>query len=141
MRPDRGFAAITAVFVLVVLAGLGVMLVAIFGAQQRSQAFDAQGIRAYQAAHAGAEIAAKLVIANAACPASAPFQLAGAPQLSDFWVKIDCPPPTSHNDAGGSLQMFQLTVTACNSAACPGSAADNYVERQLRLTVCQGTAC
>ena len=141
MRPDRGFAAITAVFVLVVLAGLGAVLVAIFGGQQRSQAGDILGVRAYQAAHAGAEIATKLVITNPVCPASAAFQIAGAPQLSDFWVSINDCVTSTHTDAGGSLNMFRLTVTACNNAVCPGAAADNYVERQLRITVCQGSAC
>jgi MSHA biogenesis protein MshP len=140
MRPERGFAAITAVFVLVVLAGLGVALVAISGAQQRSSALDVLGVRAYQAAHSGTEIATKLVIANGACPANTPFQLAGATELQDFWVQIACT-QSSHSDSGGALNMFQITVTACNTNACPGVAGASYVERQLRATVCQGAAC
>jgi len=141
MRLDRGFAAIAAIFIIVVLAGLGVAMVAIFGGQQRSQAFDTLGMRAYQAAHTGLEIGTNLTIRNGACPSNTPFQLSAAPQLSDFWVKIDCVPPTDHSDSDGTIKLFQLTVTACNNATCPGTAADNYIERQLRATICRGATC
>jgi MSHA biogenesis protein MshP len=144
MRPDRGFAAIAAIFILVVLAGLGVALVTISGAQQRSQAFDVLGLKAYQSAHAGLDAGISTIINTGGCPAGGTFAVPGAPVLADFRVTVVCtPPPVPASDAGGTLNMFQLVVTACNNATCPDTTGtvDNYVERELRATVCQGTAC
>jgi MSHA biogenesis protein MshP len=143
MRPDRGFATITAIFILVVLGAMGVALVTIFGGQQRSQAYDILGLKAYQSAHAGLDAGISTIINTGACPAAGTFALAGAPNLQDFNVTVACTPTPDISDAGGTLKMFDLTVTACNNATCPNNTGtvDNYVERQLRATVCQGTAC
>jgi MSHA biogenesis protein MshP len=144
MRPDRGFAAIAALFMLVVLALLGVALVTISGAQQRSQAFDVLGMKAYQSAHAGLDAAIAKILATGSCPAAAPaFPLPGATELQGFYVNVSCTQPLPpYNDAGGTLTMFEITATACNNATCPSSGGvENYVERELRATVCQGTAC
>ena len=139
MRPDRGFAAISAIFILVVLAGLGVALVTISAGQQLAQAYDILGMKAYQAAHAGIENALYEVLHNGACPGTPSYALGGS--LSDFRVQIDCVgPPPAFND-GGSISIYQITVTSCNRAACPGTPGDGYVERQLRASVCQGAAC
>jgi MSHA biogenesis protein MshP len=142
MRRDRGFAAITAIFILVVLAGMGVALVTIFGGQQRSQAFDILGAKAYQSAHAGLEAGISTILNTGGCPAGG-FSLAGTPSLQDFSVNVVCTPTPAISDAGGTLKMFELKVTACNNATCPNDTGTvaNYVERQLRATVCQGTAC
>jgi MSHA biogenesis protein MshP len=139
MRRDRGFAAISAVFILVVLAGLGAALVSIFAGQQSGQAYDVLGTKAYQAAHAGMENALYEVLHNGACPATSSYALGGA--LGDFHVNISCPSsPPSFND-GGTITIYDITVTSCNRAACPGTPGDGYVERQLRASVCQGAAC
>ena len=137
MRPDRRFAAISAVFVLVVLAGLGIALVTISSGQQRSQAYDMLGMQAYQAAHAGIENALHKTLRDDACPAAAPYQPAG---LSAFTVKIDCT-PTAISDPG-AITIYQITVTACNAAVCPpATPPEGYVERQLRASVCTGADC
>jgi MSHA biogenesis protein MshP len=144
MRPDRGFAAISAIFILVVLAGLGVALVTISGAQQRSQAFDVLGLKAYQSAHAGLDAGISTIINTGGCPPSGTFPIPGAPGLSDFNINVSCTQIAGPvTDAGGTLNMFQVVVTACNNATCPDTTGNvqNYVERQLRATVCQGTAC
>jgi MSHA biogenesis protein MshP len=139
MRRDRGFAAISAVFILVVLAGLGVALVAISGAQQRAQAYDVLGMKAYQAAQAGMENALYEVLHNGACPGTASYALSGS--LSDFHVQIACPSsPPAFND-GGSMTIYDITVTSCNQAVCPGTPGDGYVERQLRASACRGAGC
>jgi MSHA biogenesis protein MshP len=143
MRRDRGFAAITAIFILVVLAGMGAALVTIFGGQQRSQAYDVLGAKAYQSAHAGLDAAISTVIATGNCPAAGTFAVPGAPNLADFSFSVVCNGTPSLNDAGGTLKMFQISVTACNNATCPDATGlvQNYVERQVRATVCQGSAC
>lgn len=51
----RGFAIVSAIFILVVLAALGAFIVNISTSQQIGSALDVQGVRAYQAAHAGIE--------------------------------------------------------------------------------------
>jgi MSHA biogenesis protein MshP len=144
MRPSRGFAAISAVFILVVLAGLGVALVTISSGQQRSQAYDVLGMKAYQAAHAGIENALYEVLRNGACPGTPSYPLTGS--LSDFSVQIDCTPSAAVND-GGSITIYDITATSCNRPSatppplCPGTPGDGYVERELRASVCRGTAC
>lgn len=54
-RRVRGIAIVTAIFILVVLAGLGAFIVSIFASQQLGSALDVQGVQAYQAARAGLE--------------------------------------------------------------------------------------
>lgn len=133
---SRGFAAIAAIFVLVVLAGMGVAMVTISSAQQRSSAFDALGSRAYQAARAGIEVGVYQALRNDTC-ANTTFALTGA--LAAFSVQLQCT-VTSHVEvATPATRLFHITVTACNRASCPGSADATYVERQLRAVVA-GTA-
>ena len=55
MRRSAGIGLVTAIFLLVVLAGLAVAMVGISGAQHSASALDVQGARAYQAARAGIE--------------------------------------------------------------------------------------
>ena len=54
-RPQRGFAAIAAIFLVVVLAALGGFMVTFSNTQQLTSAQDVQGSRAYWAARAGLE--------------------------------------------------------------------------------------
>lgn len=134
MRAVRGFAAVTAVFILVVLAALGVALVTIFAGQQRSSAFDSLGIQAYQAAHAGIEFGSYQALKNSSCPASTSFALPGT--LSAFSVQVQCT-SDSHVEVDPTkpITMYQITATACNRGACPATADASYVERQLRVVV------
>ncbi len=132
----RGFAAVAAVFVLVVLAGMGVALVTISSAQQRSSAFDALGSQAYQAARAGIEVGMYQAVRNDAC-ANTTFALTGA--LAAFSVQLQCS-VTSHVEVvAPATRLFHITATACNRTSCPGTADATYVERQLRVVVA-GTA-
>jgi MSHA biogenesis protein MshP len=52
---NRGFAIVSAIFLIVVLAALGVGMLVFSRAQQSASANDVQGSRAYQAARAGIE--------------------------------------------------------------------------------------
>lgn len=128
-RRARGFAAIVAVFILVVLGGMGAVLVSVFSGQQRASALDALGIQAYQAARAGIEVGAYRAL-NGAC-AGTTFTLA------PFTVDVQCS-PTSHEEAGATIDVFHIVATACNRASCPANADGSYVERQLRATVADG---
>ena len=54
-KMQKGFSLITAIFLLVVLGGLGAVMMTFFSAQQQSSAQDVLGSRAYPAARAGIE--------------------------------------------------------------------------------------
>lgn len=127
-RKERGFGAVVALFVIVVLGGMGAVLVTVFNTQQRNSAADALGIQAYQAAHSGVEVAAFLALsANSCGDVSIPF--------APFTVRLQCT-RTQHVEGGQTINVYQLTATACNRNACPANANDeSYVERQLRATV------
>jgi len=124
---ERGFAAISALFLLVVLAALGAWMVSISSSQQVGSALDVQGSRAYWAADAGLEWAlAGLAGAPNTCPTPpTPFVVDG------FNLTMTC---TSQvfDEVGVSRTVYQLT-----SLASLGGAAGNmaYVERSLSASV------
>ncbi|HEY9381198.1 MAG TPA: hypothetical protein VIQ01_08125, partial [Burkholderiales bacterium] len=128
MRKARGFAAIVAVFILVVLGGFGAVVLTVFSAQQRSSAFDSLGTQAYQAARTGIELGAYQAIVGAGC-ANTSFAL-GA-----LTVNVQCT-ASVHIEAAQTITIYEITSTACNRPACPTNADGvNYVERQMRATV------
>jgi MSHA biogenesis protein MshP len=147
MFRNAGFAAVAAIFILVVLAGLGVVLVTISTTQQRSAAFDIQGVQAFQAARAGIEFGAYrtltagtaggLVAAGDCTPAIGLTKSKTTTFALNGWtVNVQCD-GTAHAEAviAPSINVYEITATACNRAACPGIADATYVERELRVTV------
>jgi MSHA biogenesis protein MshP len=128
---QRGFSLITAIFLLVVLAGLGTMAVTFFTAQQQSSALDVQGSRAYQAARAGIEWGAYQVLVNSTCISGSPT-LTGT--LSTFTVAVVCTPPTTSVDGAN---VYNITASAVNGST-PGSM--DYVERVMQATIASGVS-
>lgn len=139
-KGQRGFSLVSAIFLLVVLAGLGVAMVSISTVHHTSSAFDVQGIRAYQAARAGVEWGLFQRIQNNACASAASttsFALT-APTLSSFTVTVQCV-PTSGPTAAQS--RWTITSTACNQPAagtgsCPNTNPANreeYVQRVIEV--------
>ena len=93
---QRGFSLVTAIFLLVVLAGLGAAMVTFSTSQSQSLALDVMGSRAYQAANAGVEWAAYNIASNSvANPA--------ASGVANFG-------PTFGNALGGNLDVFDVSV-------------------------------
>jgi MSHA biogenesis protein MshP len=147
---QRGVTMVTAVFLIVVLALLGVFIVSVVGLQQSSQALDIQGVRAYHAARAGMEWAAFQVLdpnnnlpgvggtANIApCPASPTVLPVLAGSLSPFTVTVTCSATINAPTTEGNRNIgaYQVVSTACNQAPCPNaSPGAGYVERQLQAT-------
>jgi MSHA biogenesis protein MshP len=145
-RAQRGFSIVTAIFLIVVLAGLGVFIVSVTGLQQSSSQLDVQGVRAYQAARAGIEWAAYQVLdpnntlgsALAPCASTNLTGLAGS--LSAFTVTVTCV-SSDATEGNRNIRVFQVTATGCNSpgtgppASCPAAPATGYVERQLQATL------
>jgi MSHA biogenesis protein MshP len=129
---QRGFSILSAIFLLVVLAFLGVAMVTFSTTQHQSSAMDVMGARAYQAARAGIEWGAYQVLQNGGACAATTTLAAMPGTLSGFTVTVTCV-STPHSEAGVPVNVYQLTSTATQGAA--GTAG--YVERQMTVTITQ----
>lgn len=140
---QRGFAIVSAIFLLVVLAALGAFMVTFSSSQHAATAIDIQSVRAYQAARAGVEWAMHQVLdldpvngnypaadALPPCPAGA-FPSAGfaGTVLAGFTTTVSCT-RTTYTEGAKNIAMYAITATA-NSGA-PGT--PYYVERQVTVT-------
>lgn len=132
MRPDRlapkprqsGLSVISALFMLLLMAALGALMLTFSSVQHLTQAQDIQGSRAYWAARAGIEWGAYQVVNTHAC-ASATMSVEG------FSVTVGCTLHGPYDEGGSTVNVFRLTSTA--SQGTLGSTG--YVERQLQATV------
>jgi MSHA biogenesis protein MshP len=148
-KAQRGFTLVTAIFLLVVLAGLGAAMLAFSTAQQQSSTLDILGSRAYQASRAGIEWAAFQIVQSgvAAPPAGAggfaalcqaattSSSLSFAGTLSPFSVTVACN-ASSAVENSATVWMYGITSTATGVAGATVGSAD-YVERQMTVTIAQ----
>lgn len=130
IRTQRGVGIVTAIFLLVVLAALGVAIASVYSAQQTSSALDVMGTRAYLAARAGAEWGIYRQRIDNSCVSSATFAMPAGTTLSEFSVTVTCTPLTEHG-----ITRYRVISTACNQpgpAGCP-NASDHpdYVARVI----------
>ncbi|WP_223468007.1 agglutinin biogenesis protein MshP [Massilia soli] len=139
---SRGVGLVTAIFLLVVIAGLAVAMVTVFTTQQTSSALDVQGTRAYQAARAGIEWGVFKHQRPDPCNATNSFAMPQGTSLGAFTVTVACTliegPDTESGDTE-ALDQRKVTVVACNapSAAgtCPNpSNSSDYVQRVMEVT-------
>jgi MSHA biogenesis protein MshP len=132
---QRGFAAIAAIFLVVVLAALGTFIVTFSNTQQVTATQDVQGSRAYWAARAGLEWAVVAVpAAPSLCNAGAAAQIstAVAPASVDgFTVQVFCS-KNSYTEGSGTLTIFRMESRALSGGAV-GSLA--YVERSVSASI------
>lgn len=127
---QRGFAIVTAIFLLVVLAALGAFMLTFSTVQHITSAQDVQGARAYQAARTGIEWGAYQALRNASCTPSTSLSPGGT--QAGFNITVQCNLFSSpYTEGGGTVNMYQITSTA--SQGTVGSAT--YVERQLQATI------
>lgn len=140
-RCQRGFGLATAIFVLVVLAGLGAVMMTLFTAQQQSSALDILGERAYQASRAGIEWGAYQVLPASQAAYATACRSGGAAQtisplagtLAEFNVNVECT-ATSHVDVADTVWAYRLTASASGiQGASPGD--PDYVERVMQTTI------
>lgn len=137
---SKGFSLVSAIFLVVVIAALGVFAVTLSTTQQQSSALDVLGARAYQAARAGVEWGAYQVISNPAAincttgGASNPVAMPAAPStLAVFTVDVSCWGYAPASEAAHTVSMYRLISTATQgTVATPG-----YVERQMAATIAQ----
>lgn len=133
---SRGFSIVAAIFLLVVLAGLGAAIVIVSTTQQIGSALDVQGARAYQAARAGIEWGAYKRLRSSSCAPSTSFTFPTAPTLAGMTVTVTC---TSYADGSGGPTVYEIQSTACNQPSggvCPNaSPGNNYIERRMKVTI------
>lgn len=124
---QQGFAAIAAIFLLVVLAALGAFMLTFSNTQQLTSAQDLQGSRAYWAARAGLEWAVSSVIANPAqCPVPpAPFIVEG------FTLTMVCTRQV-YNEGAGNVTLFNFGATATQGGA---AGALGFIERSVSASI------
>ena len=148
---QQGFSLVTAIFLLVVLASLGALMMTFFTAQQQSSALDVLGSRAYQAVRAGVEWSAFQITQSQVVSPSGVFAtacqggtssvpvtpstqptLAGTP-LSPFSLVVSCGAASSVEGAN-NVWVYDITATASGvNGATPGSA--DYVEREIQVAI------
>lgn len=137
---EDGFSLVSAIFLLLIIAALGVFTLSIYTMQRTSASQDVRGVLAYQAAKAGIEWASyqiltpeNALVVNTIFPgcvsnmASVP-SFAGA--LSGFFVRVDCQ-LTEADEGGNKIRVYQLTATA-SKGTMPAS---DYVERQISASI------
>ncbi len=136
--PAHGFAIVSAIFILVVLAALGAFILSVSTSQHIGSALDVQGVRAYQAARAGIDWGLYRQLRDSSCPGSSTPSsfIATAPTLSDLTITVSC--QDTPGGSGGPT-TYAIISTACNQpsgGACPNTTAPgaNYIERRLTVT-------
>lgn len=123
-RAQHGFAAIAAIFLVVVLAALGGFMLTFSNTQQLTSAQDIQGSRAYWAARAGLEWG--IASATTACPAS-PTVLT----VDTFSVTVSCA-SQSYSEGAETVNILRFTSVAATAAAV-GSV--NFIERSVSASM------
>jgi MSHA biogenesis protein MshP len=132
---QRGFSLISAIFLLVVLAGLGAAMVSFSTMQNQSLALDVMGSRAYQAANAGIEWAAYNIASSPGVSVNPPQTLAAlGGNLSVFTVQVGYIAASQVDDTtwppdGTTETVWSYDITS--SAVWGAAGTENRVERVI----------
>jgi MSHA biogenesis protein MshP len=128
LYPQRGFAIVAAIFLLVILSALGAFMLTMSSSQQITSAQDIQGTRAYWAAKAGIQWAASQVQSPAvACPAaSTTFALDG------FNVTVACT-AKSYAEGTSTKIIYWVESTAKSTTGSVGQVG--YTERVVNAFI------
>ena len=135
---QRGLSIMVALFILVVLAFLGVALVTISGVEHREPVLALQGKRAFWAAQSGLQWAGHEALHDSGfnCPAQptatpSSYDLPSSrPGLDGFSVTLTCT-RTTHKERGKTVTIYDITATARNGTY--GQAA--FAQRRYRTIV------
>lgn len=135
---QRGFAIISALFILVALAALGTFIAIVASTQHRGNMLDLDGSRAYFAARSGIEWGAAKAVNTVNASACTATQTLSA-TVNGMTVTVGCTVVASGDTTEAGLgTIYRIVATACNfpvATACPGAAGPNYVERRLEALV------
>ncbi len=140
MKPiQQGFLLPAAIFLLVILAGLGAYAINLTTVQQTTSTQDVQGARVYQAARSSVEWMAYQVLAPGStalvnCPASS-----STLNLDGISVSVSCNRYSDYYEQGSdhTIAMYDITATARFGTA----GTTGFIERQIQVTLskCLGT--
>lgn len=122
-RTQQGFSLVTAIFIITVLASLGVFLLAMSGVAQQTPTLAYSGAQAYHAARSGLEWGIERAIMNGG-GCNAAFALNG------FNVGVTCA-QTTHPDGPTDVDIFRVNAIATRGN--PGELA--YARRELQAIV------
>lgn len=125
---QRGFSLIPALFLLIVLAGLGSVAIRLSGIQHQTVLLAMQSARAYAAAQSGIEWAAYAALVNGSCGSATIALSEGG--LNGFSVDVSCA-STSHAEGSSTHTVYQIDAFA--QAGAYGT--PDYVSRRIRATV------
>lgn len=129
---QQGFAAMAALFLVVVLAALGGFMLTFSNAQHTTSAQDIQGSKAYWAAMAGLEWGLSSVVSGSiSCPAP-PGALTKDLSLDAMRVVITCT-ARDYTEASTVRTIYQLTSVASPRGASVGGLS--YVERSVSVAL------
>jgi MSHA biogenesis protein MshP len=129
---QKGFAALAAIFLVVVLAALGGFMLTFSNAQHRTSAQDVQGSRAYWAASAGVEWGLGSAVAGIVnCPAP-PDTLKKTLVIDAFTVVVACT-SRAFTEASVTRSIYQITSVASSSGGTAGSLG--YIERSVSASL------
>ncbi|MCF6266309.1 MAG: pilus assembly protein MshP [Desulfuromusa sp.] len=123
LKNNSGFTLVQAIFIVVVLALLGVAMMRLIGVQSSSSVLALQGARAYQAARSGLEWGAAQASVGHSCN--------GTMTIEDFVVNVSC---SSQSFTEGSIGLYD--VYRIGATATFGSyGSPDYVSRRAEMKV------
>jgi len=131
-KAQLGFSLVPALFLLVVLAALGIVAVRLTGVQQQTVVLAMQSARAYSAARAGVEWSAYQALVNGSC-ANSTIALTET-GLAGFSVDTSCS-STTHAEGPNTVRVYAIDAFAWSGSY----GTPDYVSRRIRSTVTDAT--
>ena len=126
---QRGFAAVAAIFLIVVLAALGGFMLTFSTTQHMTSAQDLQGSRAYWAARAGLEWAVVAIPASPTLCVNGPVAAPPTP-IQGFAITLRCFQNTYAEGAA------TITINRLESIASSGTVGSmGYIERSVSASL------
>lgn len=127
---QRGFTLVAALFLIVVLAALGIAIVTISGVQRQSVNLSLKETQAYFAARSGLEYASWFATQNPAAGCTSTTLTPGGNQLTGMTITLACASST-HTENGSTFYVYSYT-----SVASYGTYGQpDYVSRTLSATI------
>ncbi len=141
MRAERGFGAVMAIVVLVVLSALAAAVVRFGSVAQATNAQNILSARALHAARAGTDWGLYQAFKGTWTACAAASQTLDLTASTGFHVTVSCDSRTFNEGetAPGTphgVRIYTIDAVACSSAACPDNSAataPNYIERRWQI--------
>lgn len=125
---QRGFSLVSAVFLITVLAGLGVVAVRVGTVESQTATHDLRAAQAFHAARSGAAWGARRALAAGWCGSTSLTLSEGG--AAGYDVTVECA-STSHTESGEAVTVYVIDVLA-EAGAYGGP---DYVSRRLQIKV------